>query len=314
MGRPGITYEQVAEAADRLVVEGRVGPDGSPTLAALREVLGTGSPNTIHSHLRGWKTAREASEVVGVPELPAGLVRAMREALQGVRAEARGQIAAALEVAQREAGELARAGNALETELDELRRAHAELTAEREQLLGRYKALTEELGQCKRELAEQMRAAENARLDLSSAQLQRETAQAQFEQLRADVIELRGGLERERSARTTVERELASASAAREALAERMSEANERNTKLEREGIAVRQALEAERKAHAGTECDLAAARAAEQAASARATDLQQRETALRQALEERDQALRVALAQRANHAPELKNEGQSLG
>ena len=53
MARVGITFEQVAAAADALVGEGQ-----SPTIKAVRERLGTGSPNTIHAHLVQWRQAR----------------------------------------------------------------------------------------------------------------------------------------------------------------------------------------------------------------------------------------------------------------
>ena len=44
MARQGITFEQVAAAADALAGEGQ-----QPTIRAVREKLGdTGSPNTIH--------------------------------------------------------------------------------------------------------------------------------------------------------------------------------------------------------------------------------------------------------------------------
>jgi hypothetical protein len=60
----------------------------------------------------------------------------------------------------------------------------ARMTAEREQLVGRYTALTEEATRYKRELAQEKRTAEQVRIDLSSAQLQREAAQTHLEQLR----------------------------------------------------------------------------------------------------------------------------------
>ena len=47
MARIGITFEQVSAAADALRGEGM-----NPTIKAVRERLGTGSPNTIHEHLK----------------------------------------------------------------------------------------------------------------------------------------------------------------------------------------------------------------------------------------------------------------------
>lgn len=49
MPRNGITYEQVAKAADELVSNGE-----QPTTRLIRKKLGTGSPNTIQKHLSLW--------------------------------------------------------------------------------------------------------------------------------------------------------------------------------------------------------------------------------------------------------------------
>ncbi len=54
MARPGVTYEQVAEAADKLDSDG-IRP--SPT--KVREALGnTGSYSTIARFLKDWEEAR----------------------------------------------------------------------------------------------------------------------------------------------------------------------------------------------------------------------------------------------------------------
>jgi len=50
MPRHGISYEQVVEAADKIVTEGR-----QPTIKAVRKELGTGSESTILEHLRKWR-------------------------------------------------------------------------------------------------------------------------------------------------------------------------------------------------------------------------------------------------------------------
>ncbi|WP_006786756.1 DNA-binding protein [Thiorhodospira sibirica] len=50
MPRPGITYESVAQAAQELLDLGE-----RPTIKNVRARLHTGSPNTIHRHLKRWK-------------------------------------------------------------------------------------------------------------------------------------------------------------------------------------------------------------------------------------------------------------------
>ena len=55
MAREGITFEQVSAAAEDLLQTGQ-----QPTIRAIRERLGTGSPNTIHKHLTSWRASLPA--------------------------------------------------------------------------------------------------------------------------------------------------------------------------------------------------------------------------------------------------------------
>ena len=87
MARPGITYEQVASAADALVGQG-----DRPTIQAVREALGTGSPNTIHRHLTQWKAAQAPAErqAARLPDdLAAALAREIERQASASRAEAK---------------------------------------------------------------------------------------------------------------------------------------------------------------------------------------------------------------------------------
>jgi len=71
MARDGITFEQVAAAADALVGQGK-----QPTIKAVREELGTGSPNTVHRHLTAWREARPQA-VATASTLPVSLTAAI---------------------------------------------------------------------------------------------------------------------------------------------------------------------------------------------------------------------------------------------
>lgn len=70
-GRSGISYEQVAEAADALVARNL-----RPTQIAVREVLRTGSMGTIGNHLKTWgKSAPSAAlPAVALPAAIQGLI------------------------------------------------------------------------------------------------------------------------------------------------------------------------------------------------------------------------------------------------
>ncbi len=58
MARVGISYDQVAAAADALVGAGQ-----KPSIRNVRESLGnTGSPNTVHRHLTEWRAAQPVAQ------------------------------------------------------------------------------------------------------------------------------------------------------------------------------------------------------------------------------------------------------------
>jgi colicin import membrane protein len=131
MAREGITFEQVAAAADALVGEGV-----QPTIRAVRERLGTGSPNTIHRHLVAWREARPAATATA-PELPAPLAAALANEIERAAAAARAEVEARLVQTQAEAADLSTAGESLEVERDELVEQVVALTTERDTLAGK---------------------------------------------------------------------------------------------------------------------------------------------------------------------------------
>jgi colicin import membrane protein len=88
-GRSGITYEQVAEAADSLVARNL-----RPTQIAIREILRTGSMGTIGNHLKTWvkSATRTVLPAVALPAAIQGvisseIVRAIGEACASLELE-----------------------------------------------------------------------------------------------------------------------------------------------------------------------------------------------------------------------------------
>lgn len=70
MPRTGVTFDDIAEAASKLLCMGE-----SPSVQRVREVLGTGSNSTIAEHLKRWKLQRSSKEGAALPEaLPKELV------------------------------------------------------------------------------------------------------------------------------------------------------------------------------------------------------------------------------------------------
>jgi transketolase len=63
MARHGISYQQVAQAAAALVEQGK-----TPTHEHIRQLIGTGSNNTISKHLRQWKANQNINSLTTVKE------------------------------------------------------------------------------------------------------------------------------------------------------------------------------------------------------------------------------------------------------
>ena len=132
MAREGVTFEQVAAAADALVGAGQ-----QPTIRAVREKLGdTGSPNTIHKLLAKWRDARPVA-IASAPELPQALVTALATEIARAASQARSEVEADLAAERADAKRLAEDSDRKDAELAELQEQIAALTTERDTLAGK---------------------------------------------------------------------------------------------------------------------------------------------------------------------------------
>lgn len=108
MASVGITYEQVAAAADSLVGEGTV-----PTIRAVRDRLGgTGSPITIHRHLTVWREAHPVPPAAA-REPSVALNETFNAEVERHIAQERGLLNGLLAQAKVEVDDLSAAGEAL---------------------------------------------------------------------------------------------------------------------------------------------------------------------------------------------------------
>lgn len=74
MGRPGVTYQDVANAAEEIQAKGI-----NPTIEEIRRLLGTGSSSTIAPYLRKWKAHQDETQALVTKEkLPPELVALMK--------------------------------------------------------------------------------------------------------------------------------------------------------------------------------------------------------------------------------------------
>jgi chromosome segregation ATPase len=80
MSRPGITYQEVANAAIQLQ-----GKNENPTVDRIREILETGSKSTIARYLKEWKSKTDHSAGFdGVPQELTSIVKGLWERLKAV--------------------------------------------------------------------------------------------------------------------------------------------------------------------------------------------------------------------------------------
>ena len=74
MARPGVTYLDVANAAQQLAAAGRI-----PTIESIRVSLGTGSNSTLGNHLRTWKSKQDQTQQIATKEnIPEELIAALK--------------------------------------------------------------------------------------------------------------------------------------------------------------------------------------------------------------------------------------------
>lgn len=205
MGRPGITYEMVEAAADALIAES---PGSTPTLAAVRARLGTGSPNTIHKYLRMWSENRPktAVQVLAIPEeISKALSSWVLQQSTGSRADAEERLVQA----QAAADELARVGEDLEAERDQLLADIASLTTQRDQHQATAGERSAEIERLIAEVERERGLAGAAQIEAAQARLRADAHVEHLAEMRVRVDSLSAGIETERTARTAAERDAA---------------------------------------------------------------------------------------------------------
>lgn len=247
MARPGITYKQVADAAQGLSETGT-----NPTIGAVREALGgTGSPNTIHKHLTAWKDGN-AQPVAKNAEFPARLIQALQEEISKAATAAREQVQIELVATQTEAIELAKAGETIEAERDSLADQVGMLTTERDQAHAVATERLEEIKRQERQIEQQMSqirtiqsAGELVRTELIKAELKIEAEAEKLAKQVKDLQQMRQEVNTTIKERSDAYQSVAVMTAKLEAAERRASEAEAREkataAKLERSEAEARQ-------------------------------------------------------------------------
>lgn len=279
MARTGITYEQVEQAANALVAAGK-----NPTIAAVREALGTGSAGTIHRFLTQY---REAAPVAHKParDVPEGLQAALVAEIDRAAAGARAEVEEKLLQTRQEADTLSADLEAMESERDELAEQVAALTTERDTLAGKAAQQAADLADQAQRIEREQQAAESARVELATARLKIEAQGEKQAELAAEVERLRAGLFQATEGLHAARQEAA-------VLAAKLGSAIDRAERAESRADRIEKQAEKELQAHE----------------AARAASVQE----LRKAQDERDDARQAAAEARAQ-AAELKGELTAL-
>ena len=257
-GRQGVTFEQVAAAANALLAE-----DRRPSLRAVRERIGSGSMATIQRHLAAFDAQRPKTHAAEI-ELSPSIRREIEDEIQRHVAEATAEL-------REQLADVVGARDALAEEAE----SQAATLAEFEQQLATLQATTTEQAARLEELrtAEERErtAAEQARVALAEANLKLEgipALQAELERLRTALDTRTAELSRE-TARA------ASLTAERDALAKQMAGVEQRVSAAETHLERLQGELLAERERTGKAQAGLAAAEARAEATAARVTDLQ---------------------------------------
>lgn len=243
MARQGISYEQVAHAAEALVAE-----QLKPTLTAVRERLGSGSMNTIHRHLSAWQgqqkpAARKLSDLN--PRVLAALGNEISRAADDAVADAEASLAQVMS----ENAVLASTGEALEAERDALTQELQQVATERDKLAGKAAEQAAEIDRLNTEAERERAELASVRRALAQVELRLEAVP----HLERDLNELRAQLAAEQAARVAADRAAAVAEAQRDAADTARMQANERLASAESREHQVRVQLAEAQVAHERT-------------------------------------------------------------
>lgn len=204
MPRIGISYEQVAAAADGLVAD-----NISPTMKSVRERLGgTGSGNTIHKHLSAWRSTRPLLSATSI-ELPSTILLAICQEIDRARAESRSEIEDRLVISQAEAAELAATGESLEADLDNLTEELGAMSTDRDVMLRKFQEQASEIERLSRENERERYAAEQARTEVAQIRNRIDIQEERLAEQSATIVSLTAAHAAEAQAKVISERAVA---------------------------------------------------------------------------------------------------------
>jgi chromosome segregation ATPase len=211
MPDPTPTYEEIAEAANRLQEEGT-----TVTNEAVRDLLGAGSAASIHRHLAEWRASTDVPHQPPSADIPEAVATALTDWARRYAEEAGAGTRDALARAQSDLDALLDSGERIETERDRALAASAEQSEQIEQLMV--------------ELRDARKLATDALVGKAKDQLAIDGKDRQIADLRAQLERNVAASASDSDARLAAEMELVGATTARDEFA---AEAKQLRTQLE---------------------------------------------------------------------------------
>src|SRR5579883_753611 len=137
MARFGVTYHDIANAANQLVGQGK-----QPTIEMIRHLLGTGSSTTIANHLRKWRAEQEKdTSLLANEKIPQELMAVIKGLWERVAQHANEKIMAmesqflqAVKEAQEECNTIKQAYHQLQQQFEQLKQEKISLSTDHQAL------------------------------------------------------------------------------------------------------------------------------------------------------------------------------------
>jgi hypothetical protein len=219
MARQEVTFDEVAAAATSLQNDGtRV------TIEAVRDFLGTGSPNTVHKHLIEWRASHAKPAEAPKVEIPESVVAALGSWVQQFAEEANAGDRDALAQSESDMEALLKSGEELEAERDELLAQVDSVTTDRDQALATATERSDEIERLMIELRDARKVATDALVGKAKDQLAIQGKDDQLADLRLQLERNVAASASESDRRLAAEMELVGAVTARDNFAAEIKE------------------------------------------------------------------------------------------
>lgn len=267
MARAGVTYTEVAKAAETLKQQGQ-----DPTIQRVRGLLGTGSNSTLNKHLKQWKSTHlEEGGASGLPDDLLRTVKSLHESIQGNAElkieEVTKELNAVIDdlrdnltAAQEQNNELAHNNEQLTQQNEELsnqleiaNKDNLTYQLKQEQLEQNVTRLTSELAEEKESTKQlqshiehyQEKIAEDRQQERNQHQLAQQQSQNYIDQLTSELSTLRNQEEQSSAAASNLEKENATL---QQKLSENINKKEELNANLSRKASEIEKLIETKQK------------------------------------------------------------------